>query len=284
MANISSLLSTIKNAIYGRDMRSALHDSIEAVNDDIETRVKKADLIDSSGQITGDKLENCAKHNYVAPTDGETAADFIGQLHLDQATHTVYICEAVSTMSGEKTGYFLKLPSSSDFDKYLKKTDYATVDTPGVVTLVNYGNETEPSVMTEGDVIEYLGKNNYIKRQEVGEALTAGDSIYIDGNKIYAITFKTYGSISDMTNFSDTVLLTPADMPEMLAYTLNSSNFEYFMSNLTVVSKATVCANLGAAKESDVAYASQSAKGTIRAWLTTENGESVLNLATEDSE
>ena len=40
----------------------------------------------------------------------------------------------------------------------------------------------------------------------------------------------------------------------------------------------------GYAKKEDVAYASQAAKGTIRAWLTTENGESVLNLATEDSE
>ena len=41
MANISSLLDIIKNSIYGRDMRSALHDSIEAVNEDLDKKVDK---------------------------------------------------------------------------------------------------------------------------------------------------------------------------------------------------------------------------------------------------
>lgn len=48
MANISSLLNTIKNAIYGRDMRSALRDSIKAVNDDTETRLSR-----NGGTMTG---------------------------------------------------------------------------------------------------------------------------------------------------------------------------------------------------------------------------------------
>ena len=258
-------------------------DAEQGLKDALTGYVKKADLLDSGGQVAGDKLENCAKHSYEVPTDGKTAADFVGQLYLEQATHTVYMCELVSTMSGEKTGYFMKLPSNSDLEACVKKTDYATTSTPGVVRLADSGNPgNNPAVMTEDAVDEYLGKNNYIKRQEVGEALTAGDSIYIDGNKISAITLKNYGSISDIANFSDTLLLTPADMPEMLAYTLNSSSFGYFMSSLTAVSKATVCANLGAAKESDVSYASQTSKGTIRAWLTTEDGENVLNLATED--
>ena len=37
MANISSLLEIIRTAHLGRDMRAALHDSIDAVNDDVET-------------------------------------------------------------------------------------------------------------------------------------------------------------------------------------------------------------------------------------------------------
>lgn len=48
MASISLLLNTIKNAIYGRDMRSALHDSIKAVNDDVETRLSR-----NGGMMTG---------------------------------------------------------------------------------------------------------------------------------------------------------------------------------------------------------------------------------------
>ena len=82
-----------------------------------------------------------------------------------------------------------------------------------------------------------------------------------------------------MTEFSDNVLLTPNNMPEMMAITLVSSPFHELMTDST---KGAVLASLGAAKESDVAYASQTAKGTIRAWVTTEDGESVLNLATED--
>lgn len=35
MANIQNWLDKIKNAIYGREMRQALHDSIEAVNDEL---------------------------------------------------------------------------------------------------------------------------------------------------------------------------------------------------------------------------------------------------------
>ena len=58
MANISSLLDIIKNSIYGRDMRSALHDSIEAVNEDVDklfednTTVKKK--LDELGEKTSD--------------------------------------------------------------------------------------------------------------------------------------------------------------------------------------------------------------------------------------
>ncbi len=44
MANITNLLNTIKNAIYGRDMRNALHDSIKSVNDDVETKANKANV------------------------------------------------------------------------------------------------------------------------------------------------------------------------------------------------------------------------------------------------
>ena len=193
------------------------------------------------------------------------------------------MCEAVSTISGKKTGYFLKLPSNSDLEKCVKKTDYATVKTPGVVTLADSGNPgNNPAVMTEDAVEEYLGKNNYIKWQEVPGALTAGTYIDISADgKITAKSLNNYGSYSDMTDFSDSVLLTPQDMPEMMAITITSGNFQMFMTDAR---KSAALSNLGAAKESDVAYASQTAKGTIRAWLTTENGESVLNLATEDSE
>lgn len=48
MASISKYLETIKNAIYGRDMRSAIHDSIKTVNDDVEIRLSR-----EGGTMTG---------------------------------------------------------------------------------------------------------------------------------------------------------------------------------------------------------------------------------------
>ncbi len=55
MANISTLLNTIKTAVYGRDMRNALHDSINAVNKDVETKEPKIIEGTSSQYFRGDK-------------------------------------------------------------------------------------------------------------------------------------------------------------------------------------------------------------------------------------
>lgn len=139
--------------------------------------------------------------------------------------------------------------SAADMSQYVKKTDYATVNAPGVVTLAASGNPgNNPAVMTEDAVEEYLGKNNYIKRQEVPGALTAGKYIDISADGI--ITGKAlnnYGTPSDMTNFSDRVLLTPQNMPEMMAITLVSSPFHNVMTDAR---KDAALQNLGAAKES----------------------------------
>ena len=85
MANISSLLNTIKNAIYGRDMRGAIHDSIKAVNDDVETRfyksegealkaevVNKVDKIDGKGLSANDFTDaNKETLDYITFNQGE---------------------------------------------------------------------------------------------------------------------------------------------------------------------------------------------------------------------
>ena len=117
----------------------------------------------------------------------------------------------------------------------------------------------------------------YAKKEDIKE-YTAGNLISIENGVIKGLRADSY---SDLSEFSGNVIATPNDMPDLVALVLSNSGFSAYMSP---EKKKTACANLGAAKESDVAYASQAAKGTIRAWLTTENGESVLNLATEDSE
>jgi hypothetical protein len=55
MANIATLLNTIKNAVYGKDMRLALHDAIKATNDDVETKEPKLTAGTVSQYYRGDK-------------------------------------------------------------------------------------------------------------------------------------------------------------------------------------------------------------------------------------
>lgn len=49
MANIDTELQTIATAIYGRDMRGAIHDSIAKVNNDIGGMISKGITFTSSG-------------------------------------------------------------------------------------------------------------------------------------------------------------------------------------------------------------------------------------------
>lgn len=139
--------------------------------------------------------------------------------------------------------------SFEDTSQFVKKTDYATASSPGVVTLTYSGNPgNNPAVMTEDAVGEYLDKNNYIKQQEVPGALTAGKYIDISSDgKITAKAINNYGTPSDMTDFSDSVLLTPNNMPEMMAITIVSNDFKTFMTDAR---KDAALQNLGAAKES----------------------------------
>ncbi len=74
MADISSLLNTIKKAIYGRDMREALHDSIKAVNDDLDNYVKKTEVdaiptADSTNPVASKGVKTALNKLLGVPTD-----------------------------------------------------------------------------------------------------------------------------------------------------------------------------------------------------------------------
>lgn len=84
MANISTLLNTIKNAIYGRDMRSALHDSIESVNDDVETRLSR-----SGGTVTGDIIMN--DHKVTSSAVPSADDDYVNKKYVDDSIGSIHI-------------------------------------------------------------------------------------------------------------------------------------------------------------------------------------------------
>ena len=77
MANISSLLDTIRTAIYGRDMRLALHDAIKTINDDTETRLSK-----DGGNINGEiNMGDNKVISTATPTDNK---DYTNKRYVDE--------------------------------------------------------------------------------------------------------------------------------------------------------------------------------------------------------
>ena len=93
MANIATLLNTIKNAVYGKDMRPALHDAIKATNDDVETKEPKLTAGTSSQYYRGDKtwqdlptpvrntsLSGLSTSNNSAITSSDTVLTAFGRL------------------------------------------------------------------------------------------------------------------------------------------------------------------------------------------------------------
>ena len=73
MADITSFLNTIKNAIYGRDMRSALHDSIKAVNDDLRTEIDRSTSKDESHDTSIEELKNQLSRETNSRSSADTA-------------------------------------------------------------------------------------------------------------------------------------------------------------------------------------------------------------------
>lgn len=116
MANISSLLNTIKNAIYGIDMRSALHDAIKAVNDDAETRLKRSGGTMTGGiTMNGNKItssatpstdNDCTNKKYVDAQD-KAYATYSNANHPNSTTVKNALDEAFSKIDekGQPNGY-----------------------------------------------------------------------------------------------------------------------------------------------------------------------------------
>lgn len=125
MANISSLLNTIKNAIYGRDMRSALHDSIKAVNDDTETRLSL-----NGGTMTGGITMNGNKITSVATPS--TYKDYTNKKYVDTKDKEV----ASYSNSDYPECTTVKSALDKTFEKFAEKgkpNGYAGLDKDGKI-------------------------------------------------------------------------------------------------------------------------------------------------------
>ena len=101
MANISALLEIIRTAHLGRDMRQALHDAIESVNNDTETALGKTLAFDdTTRKLTLKAKDNSVLSEATIPggTSGSTVAwnqikqsgEKIATITIDETTTDVY--------------------------------------------------------------------------------------------------------------------------------------------------------------------------------------------------
>lgn len=123
MANIDTELQTIATAIYGRDMRSAIHDAIETVNDESSTTVSA---------VTGlsDAIDSVEADISSIEGDISTIEDEIATLGGDVKC-TVYSARFSSGVLGEytfeKTGSIVSFELSFSIPDPPQTGDYFTI-------------------------------------------------------------------------------------------------------------------------------------------------------------
>ena len=105
MANITSLLTSIKTAIYGQDMRQSLHDAIKDTNDDLETQ--KSNL---STNVRATILTGLSIATNAAITATDTVLSGLGKL---QAQITARLPLTGGTMTGNISMNDNKITSSA---------------------------------------------------------------------------------------------------------------------------------------------------------------------------
>lgn len=180
MANISSLLDTIRNAIYGRDMRSALHDAIETVNDDTETRLSR-----SGGTMTGGITMNS---NKITSTATPTANnDYTNKVYVDTKDAEV--------LSYTNSGYPECTTTKLAIDKLFEKVDYIT---PAISSFT-----MSPSTITY-EIGHTIAANALTFSWTLNKNVT---SVVFDGRSLTATlrTAKNNSSVSSNKTFTLTV-------------------------------------------------------------------------------
>lgn len=122
MAIISDKLNKILSAVFGKDVRQALHDGLEAVNNETVAATnlsrrteKRQDLLDSKfdEQIKNMTLKDPSSAEIVAMrtdlngTTHQTAGKRVDELelHLEEKANII-VCEEIPSVKKENTFYF----------------------------------------------------------------------------------------------------------------------------------------------------------------------------------
>ena len=199
MANISSLLEIIRTAHLGRDMRQALHDAIEDVNDDTETALGKTLAFDDTTR----KLTLKAKNNSVLSeatipggTSGSTVSwnqikqsgEKIATITIDNTSTDVYASAgggggggAVDSVNGMTGDVVLDADDISDTNttnKFVTATEKSTWNGKQDALTFTSTPSSSNKVVCQNDLPS--GGGHTIKN-ESGTALTQRDNLQFKG-------------------------------------------------------------------------------------------------------
>ena len=198
MANISSLLEIIRTAHLGRDMRQALHDAIEDVNDDTETALGKTLAFnDTTRKLTLKAKDNSVLSEATIPggTSGstvswnqiKTSGEKIATITIDNNSTDVYASAgggggggAVDSVNGQTGDVVLDADDISDTNttnKFVTATEKSTWNGKQDALTFTSTPSSSNKVVCQND----LSGGGHTIKNESGTALTQRDNLQFKG-------------------------------------------------------------------------------------------------------
>ena len=187
MANIQEYLQRIKSAIYGREVRSSIHDAIEAINDEVSDFVHG----DLDTTLTSEVL----------PAQGKAVGDAIDALSERIDGVTVEIDGA-----NIEDGTIPRTAVDSDFEATLAKADTAVQPTSAVQeALIKAGTAMQPTVYDpngygtgNNPVDPYTFAQNEVgpvssRVTSIGNEILGAYSVYSDESQEDITTYNSLG-------------------------------------------------------------------------------------------
>ncbi len=215
MANITTLLNTIKTAVYGHDMRTAIHDTIKNTNDDLETQktnlptnVRSTTLTDLStstnSAITASDTVLSGLGKLQAQTNAKESAIAVGTTtHFwrgDKSWQDIATAVRATTMTGLSTATNAVITSSETILVGLGKLQAQTLALQVEKADLVGGKIPQAQLPSYvDDVLEYASFVNFPATGESGKIYIAQDS-----NKTYRWSSTQYVEISQSLALGET--------------------------------------------------------------------------------
>ena len=271
MANISALLEIIRTAHLGRDMRQALHDAIESVNNDTETALGKTLAFDdTTRKLTLKAKDNSVLSEATIPggTSGSTVAwnqikqsgEKIATITIDETTTDVYASAgggggggAVDTVNGiapDSNGNVTvdadHISDTSTTNKFVTATEKSTWNGKQDALTFTSTPSSRNKVVCVDDLPNGANKQDITSivatgtTNNTGSTITKGQLFYLNGTLCKALSNIANGSAFTLnTNYAVKNLNDElADRPLKYKYVQSRYNSATTAGNTYIISNA----------------------------------------------